>query len=170
MIITPAQTCGPLFGFAMTPPGVVQAVPEDHPEAIVVEGRILDGSGEDIGYGGFVELWSTEQTVRVRSLAGRYRAVLRKPSAVQRPDGHTLAPHLDVRLVMRGLALPLVTKIYFPDEEASNAADPVLRVVPAGLRPYLVAQRGSSARHFVHDIRLQGNDESVFFSIDEPGV
>lgn len=169
MIITPAQTCGPLFGFALTPAAVVQALPEEHPEAIVVEGTILDGAGEDIDYGGFVELWSAEQSVRVRTLGGHYRAVLRRPRAIEQPDGRTLAPHLDLRLVMRGLALPLVTKMYFPDEEAANVADPILEVVPADLRPRLLACR-ETERHFIYDIRLQGDGEAVFFSVDEPGA
>lgn len=165
MIITPAQTVGPLFGFALTPPEVIQAVHEDDPEAIVVEGVIYDGAGEDLGYGGFVEMWSEEQLVRVRTLAGHYRTVLRKPRAMNLDDGTRLAPHLDVRLIMRGLALPLATKMYFPDESA-NAEDPILEQVPEELRPRLIARRGDNDRHLVYDIHLQGDEESVFVSFE----
>src|SRR5688572_15104414 len=102
MIITPAQTCGPLFGFALTPEPVVRSAEESDPDAVVVEGVILDGAGEGVGYGAFVEMWSEDQTVRVRTLDGRFRTVVRKPGPSVLADGRTAAPHLDVRLVMRG--------------------------------------------------------------------
>ena len=36
------------------------------------------------------------------------------------------APHIDVSIFARGLLQRLVTRIYFSDEEARNASDPVL--------------------------------------------
>lgn len=168
MILTPHQTVGPLFGFAMTPAAVISSVPEDHPEAIVVSGRLTDGAGEGLGYGAFVELWSTEQAVRARVLDGSYRTVVRRPAPVPQPDGSVLAPHLDLRIVTRGLALPLLTKLYLPDEAEANAADPVLAQVPEALRDRLIAHHGESERHFVLDVCLQGESESVFFTIDPP--
>ena len=36
------------------------------------------------------------------------------------------APHLDVSVLARGLLHRVVTRIYFADEAAANAADPVL--------------------------------------------
>jgi len=166
MIITPAQTCGPLFGFAMTPAPVVQAVDENDPEAILVEGSILDGAGEGVGYGAFVEMWGSNQTVRARALDGHFRTFIRKPEPLVLADGQAAAPHLDVRLVMRGLALPLLTKMYFPDEAEANAVDPIYTSVPEEHRPRLVALPGDSPRHFVFNVHLQGEDEAVFFTAD----
>ena len=53
------------------------------------------------------------------------------------------------------------------DGEAANAADPVLALVPADRRGTLIAKRqpgnGNAVYHF--DIRLQGDNETVFFDI-----
>ena len=56
-----------------------------------------------------------------------------KPGAAAR--GATAAreaPHLDVSVFARGLLDRVVTRIYFADEAAANAADPVLASVPRG--------------------------------------
>lgn len=166
MILTPAQTCGPLFGFAMTPPDITRTVAEDDPAAVVLEGMVLDGQGDHVDYGAFLELWSREQACRVRTLEGRFRAVVRKPEPVTLPDGNRLAPHLSIFLFTRGLAGPLVTKVYFPDEEQANRSDAILRQVPEARRPLLIAQPTGVERHLRYDIRLQGERESVFFAID----
>ena len=47
------------------------------------------------------------------------------------PGGTTQAPHIEVSVFARGLLQRVVTRIYFPDEEAANAADPVLAALPA---------------------------------------
>lgn len=166
MIITPAQTCGPLFGFAMTPSEVVSSAREDEPDAIVIEGMIFDGEGQDLGYGAFVELWSAEQSARVRILDGSFRTVMRRPRPVRLDDGHQLAPHLDIRIVTRGLAMPLLTKMYFPDEETANESDPVLNLIPVEQRERIMAQPGIDGRHFCFDIHLQGARESFFFNVE----
>lgn len=166
MIITPAQTCGPLFGFAMTPSEVVSSAREEDPDAIVVEGRIFDGEGQNLGYGAFVELWSAEQSVRVRTLDGSYRTVMYRPRSVDLGDGQQLAPHLDIRIVMRGLAMPLITKMYFPDEAVANEGDPVLNLIPAEQRDRIIAQAEGDDGHYRYDIHLQGPREAFFFTAD----
>ena len=56
-----------------------------------------------------------------------------------------------------------MTRIYFPDEAAANAADPVLAALPAAARATLVAGPVDGGYRF--DIRLQGEHETVFFAI-----
>jgi protocatechuate 3,4-dioxygenase alpha subunit len=58
------------------------------------------------------------------------------------------------------------TRIYF-DDEAANAADPVLALVPADRRATLMATRqpGSGNAVYTLDIRLQGDNETVFFDV-----
>ncbi len=58
--------------------------------------------------------------------AGEFSFVTLKPGPVPGPDRRPQAPHVMVYIVARGLLRPLVTRIYFPDEERANAADPVL--------------------------------------------
>jgi protocatechuate 3,4-dioxygenase alpha subunit len=74
------------------------------------------------------------------------------------------APHLDVSVFARGLLDRVVTRVYFPDERAANEADPVLSAIgdPAR-RATLVAQHGDQPGEFRFDIRLQGDNETVFF-------
>ena len=80
------------------------------------------------------------------------------------PDGTVEAPHLDVSVFSRGLLQRLVTRIYFPDEPAANAADPVLSALSADDRALLTAMaQPDGALRF--DIRLQGDDETPFFAI-----
>ncbi|MGP6174355.1 hypothetical protein [Corynebacterium sp. A21] len=166
MIITPAQTCGPLFGFAMTPSEVVSSARVADPDAVIIEGTVFDGAGQDLGYGAFIELWSAEQSVRVRVLEGTFRTVMRRPRAVAVNYGEQLAPHLDIRIVMRGLTMPLITKMYFPDESAANDQDPALSLVPEELRDRLIARASGADRHFRFDIHLQGPQESIFLAAE----
>jgi protocatechuate 3,4-dioxygenase alpha subunit len=87
-----------------------------------------------------------------------------KPPALPTPDGAVEAPHIDVSVFSRGLLQRLVTRLYFPDEPAANAADPVLSSLSADdcARLTAVAQRDGTLRF---DIRLQGDDETPFFAV-----
>jgi protocatechuate 3,4-dioxygenase alpha subunit len=74
------------------------------------------------------------------------------------------APHLHVSVFARGLLDHLVTRIYFPDEAAANAADAVLAMIPdPGARGTLIARAGAGSLRF--DIHLQGEHETVFFDL-----
>jgi len=165
-ILTPAQTCGPLFGFALIPKGITQSVDENDPRAIVLEGEVLDGEGNHIAMGGFVEFWSNEQATRVRTIDGRFRTVIVRPAPLALPDGSVLAPHLNIAVFSRGLARQLVTKMYFPDEAAANQADPLLQAVGPQRRSRLIAAADDGTGRLRFNIKLQGEDESVFFALD----
>jgi protocatechuate 3,4-dioxygenase alpha subunit len=84
-----------------------------------------------------------------------------KPGRVPSADG-LQAPHLDVSVFARGLLHRVVTRIYFGDEEAANAEDPLLRAVDPARRATLLA-RPHPDGGYRHDIHLQGPDETVFF-------
>lgn len=88
-----------------------------------------------------------------------------KPGRVPYPDGRMQAPHITFWIVARGINIGLHTRMYFPDEEASNAEDPVLtRIEHKNRVPTLVAaQEKDGAYRF--DIRLQGERETVFFDV-----
>ena len=69
---------------------------------------------------------------------------------------------LVVLVFMRGLLQATRARIYFSDE-ASNAEDGILALVPAERRHTLVAQaQGKGLYHW--DVRMQGPDETVFFA------
>jgi protocatechuate 3,4-dioxygenase, alpha subunit len=87
-----------------------------------------------------------------------------KPGVVPGPGGRPHAPHIDVLIFARGLLRQLVTRIYFPDEEAANASDPLLSSIedPAA-RSMLVARQVDGALEF--DIHLQGDNQTTFFDV-----
>ena len=94
---------------------------------------------------------------------GEYRIVTLRPGPLPTPDGAVEAPHLDVSVFGRGLLDRVVTRLYFADEPAANAADPVLRTVHPARRATLLAVPDAAGYRF--DIRLQGPDETVFFDV-----
>jgi len=68
-----------------------------------------------------------------------------------------------VNVFARGLLRHLATRIYFPDEAAANAADPLLADIDPARRDTLVARR--DGEHLRFDIHLQGAGETVFFAL-----
>ncbi len=160
---TPSQTVGPFFGFALPFDGGPDAV-EPGPDAVRIEGQVLDGAGDPVP-DSLVEVCTGDQFARCRTdPEGAYHVSVRKPEPAPLPDGTPQAPHLTVTVFARGLLRHLVTRVYFPDEAAANEADPVLNRVEAGARHTLVARGEGGLLHF--DIRLQGEDETVFFSLE----
>jgi protocatechuate 3,4-dioxygenase alpha subunit len=152
-----------MYGFALMFEGCDRTVEDGAPDAVVVEGRLLDGDGEPVAYpDALIEVWRCEQWTRSRTDEdGRYRVVLAKPPASELAGVGTEAPYLNVDVFARGLLRAATTRLYFPDEEQANAADPVLQLVPPERRHTLVAHAEGGALRF--DIRLQGDDETVFF-------
>ncbi|MBK0325994.1 protocatechuate 3,4-dioxygenase subunit alpha [Rhodobacteraceae bacterium F11138] len=91
-----------------------------------------------------------------------------KPGAVMGRDGRMMAPHISLWIVARGINIGLNTRLYFDDETEANAADPVLNLIEwENRRPTLVAKRTERDGRPVYrfDIRIQGEDETVFFDI-----
>lgn len=75
------------------------------------------------------------------------------------------APHLTVAVFARGMLKQLYTRVYFAGD-ADNDGDPILSLVPADRRDTLMA-KPDSARHgyWRFDVRLQGEQETVFFDV-----
>lgn len=90
-----------------------------------------------------------------------------KPGAVPGREGRVQAPHLNLWIVARGINLGLNTRMYFGDEDVANAADPVLNLIEwESRRATLIARRAEGdTPTYRFDIRLQGDDETVFFDI-----
>lgn len=96
--------------------------------------------------------------------SGLFRFCTVKPGAVTGRDGRRMAPHLNLWLVARGINIGLNTRMYFGDEAAANATDPVLTLIEqTHRRATLIAAPCPGGYHF--DIRLQGEAETVFFDV-----
>ena len=68
----------------------------------------------------------------------------------------------------RGINIGLSTRMYFSDEAAANAVDPVLNLIEQqSRRSTLIAQRSmrDCKPIYTFDIRIQGENETVFFDI-----
>jgi protocatechuate 3,4-dioxygenase alpha subunit len=157
---TPSQTIGPFFSFGLDWMDATVLVPAEHPDALGLRGRVLDGGGQAVP-DGVVEIW--DGSAFGRSLTdpeGAFEFTLCKPAP--RRAGH--APHIDVSVFARGLTQRAVTRIYFPDEVEANAADPVLALVEPERRVTLVASADGGPRALRFDVCLQGAEETVFFA------
>jgi protocatechuate 3,4-dioxygenase alpha subunit len=139
-LLTPSQTVGPFLSIGLT---------WLHGHLVVADDpRGASGSG----FEGFGRCATDGE--------GRYEIVTVKPGAL----GDGQAPHIDVSVFARGLLDRVVTRIYFPDETAANAADPLLSALPPERAATLVADSaGEGALRF--DIRLQGDGETVFLQV-----
>jgi protocatechuate 3,4-dioxygenase alpha subunit len=174
---TPSQTVGPFFEFGMVTKPLL--VDEGAPGAIRIEGRVLDGAGEPVP-DGLVEIWQAGADGRYEEghlgwgrcqtdADGGYAFTTVKPGAVGEADGTTLAPHLSVLCFARGLLKPVLTRLYFSDETEANEADPVLGAIAGEERATLIATSvGPAIYRF--DIRLQGDEQTVFFTTPAAGL
>lgn len=91
-----------------------------------------------------------------------------KPGPVMGRNGRLMAPHISLWIVARGINIGLQTRLYFSDEPEANAADPVLLLIEqAQRRATLIATRetGGASPVYRFDIRLQGENETVFFDV-----
>ena len=191
-LVTPSQTVGPFFHYALVPfdrEGVVagDGVPG---ERIVIEGRVLDGAGAPVP-DAMIETWQADSSGRYDHAEdsrademgppgfkgaarvptdkdGSFRIVTIKPGRVPGRGNALQAPHIMVSVLGRGLLKRLATRLYFSDEPAANDEDTILALVPEDRRATLVAradEEGAEGRVYRFDIHLQGDDETVFFDV-----
>ena len=176
---TPGQTVGPFFAFGLEYDGDSELVPPGRAGAIRLHGRVLDGAGDPVP-DALVELWQADA-------AG---LVVQRPGSLRR-DGHTFTgwgraptdrtgsysfttvapgparlgsaqfgdpPFFALTVFARGLLDRLFTRAYLP----GHPDDRLLAGLDAARRATLVATEDEQG--FVFDIRLQGEDETVFLS------
>ncbi len=100
---------------------------------------------------------------------GVYRINTIKPGAVAGRRGRkTMAPHISFWIASRGINIGLATRMYFADEAAANAGDPVLGIIEQPeRRQTLIAARSERDGKTIYtfDIHLGGERETVFFDV-----
>jgi protocatechuate 3,4-dioxygenase, alpha subunit len=154
-------------------------------ERITIRGRVIDGAGAPLK-DALIEIWQADAAGLYNSPAemrgdadpsfsgwgrcaadmatGQFEFQTVKPGRVPYFDGRLQAPHVSFWIVARGVNIGLHTRMYFGDEEAANAEDPVLgRIEHKSRVSTLIAPRQGDAYFF--DIHLQGEQETVFFDI-----
>ena len=183
--LTPSQTVGPYLSIALRWPDGPFAAPEGTPGAVWLRGRVLDGDGAPVT-DALVETWQcdpdggfdhpddprgrTTPAVagfrafgRSETLEGEYAVLTVKPGRLPDGQGGLQAPHVDVSVFARGLLDRVVTRLYFSDEEAANAHDPVLAALSPAQRRTLVAEPAADGYRL--DVVLQGAGETTFFRV-----
>ena len=172
LVAIPSQTVGPFFDFALTTNRSlgVMAGPNVKGERIRLRLRMFDGEGAPVS-DGFFELWQADAEGQYCSPAFGGFGRLGTDAAGEctfetiRPGrAHECgSPHINVIVFSRGLLSHLYTRIYFEDD-LTLGSDPALTVVPADRRRTLIAHRAGDGA-WTHDIRLQGDNETVFFDL-----
>ena len=178
---TPGQTVGPFFGFALPYDGGADLVPPGHADAIQLHGQVLDGAGEPVP-DALLELWQPDgdgaiprQPGSLRrekdvftgwgraatDEAGRFRFTTVTPAPTAPGHGSFFA----LTVFARGLLDRLFTRAYVPTDSSEQSTDPLLASLPPERRATLMAAPDEGGYRF--DIRLQGDDETVFLTYPE---
>lgn len=160
--------------------------PDATGQKIRIEGRVIDGDGKPIN-DAMIEIWQADSQGRYAHARGEqprsnakftgfgrsatdkdgvYSFDTVKPGAVAGPNGARQAPHIVVCIFSRGMLRQIYTRLYFSDE-AANASDQILALVPGDRRSTLIAHKEMRGALPVYrfDIRVQGDNETVFFDI-----
>ena len=156
-------------------------------ERIRVEGVVYDGTGAPVR-DVLIEVWQADangiyphpEDPRVADAAPGFRGFGRvisdfdtglwgfdtiKPGPVPGRAGKLQAPHLSLWLVSRGINIGLNTRMYFPEDTATHAADPVLASIEQRQRVATLIATRTAPGHYRFDIHLQGAAETVFIDI-----
>ena len=184
LVATGSQTVGPFFHFALATDARLGAVAPEGAEGerIHLRVRVLDGDGMPVP-DALIEIYQADARGRYRDPAfpgfgrlptghdGACTFFTVRPGPVASGSASPQASHINVCLLARGLLRQIYTRIYFSGDPA-HATDPMLALVPADRRASLMASRVADAeeaveRHPIWEfvIRMQGQDETVFFDL-----
>ena len=190
---SPSQTAGPYVHIGCVPnfAGITGVFPHDlgatmvndqtKGERISITGCVWDGTGSPLK-DALIEIWQADAngifpgndprgpadpnfTGWGRKAGdydtGEFTLETIRPGPVPFADGRMQSPHISFWIVARGINLGLHTRMYFPDADIDT--DPILsRIEHRNRVPTLIAQQ-TDHHAYRFDVRLQGNDETVFF-------
>ena len=141
-------------------------------EVITVGGRVLDGDAAPVADAA-VEIWQADPPADATFLGfgrarcdaeGRFRFRTLKPGPVAGRGNAWQAPHLALVLHARGVLKPLFSRLYFAGDRR-NESDPLLSSITDPARRETLLARETAPAHWHLDIRLQGEDETVFLAL-----
>lgn len=176
---TPGQTIGPFYGYALPFEKDNELVNQAHPNSVRLHGVVYDGNGEVIP-DALLEIWQADEAGNVVSREGSlvrdgYTFTGWGRTAVDNVGGYNFttvnpgatdqgkAPFIMLTVFARGLLNRLFTRIYLPEDTTALANDPLLASLSEAERQTLIATREADGS-LRFDIRLQGEDETVFLS------
>lgn len=189
---TPSQTAGPFVHIGTVPTyaglggiyglEIGGATYEDGAKGQLIEisGTIVDGAGAVLRDAMF-EVWQADANgkypgeegadpkvsgwarVCADAESGEWTLRTVKPGKTPARSGGQQAPHIAIWIVARGINMGLQSRIYFDDED--NASDPVLSRIEHRHRVETLIAKKSGDGRYAFDIRLQGDNETVFFDM-----
>jgi protocatechuate 3,4-dioxygenase, alpha subunit len=186
LVPTPSQTVGPFYHLGLDHPGWNDLTRDGAAGAAInVQGRVIDGDGAGVT-DAMIEIWQANAAGRyahpddrqAKALDPKFRGFGRartndqghftfrtiKPGAVPGRGNAQQAPHINVTVFARGLLRHLTTRLYFPEDAAAHARDPVLHSIadPAARASLIAMNEGD---HYRFDIVLQGTLETLFLDV-----
>ena len=176
---TPSQTIGPFFARELLwKDGGIVLFP-GRGERITLTGCVFDGAGAPI-YDALFETWQADSSGQFPSghdgarpygygrvstdTEGRYAIETIMPGSFKGPAGERYAPQISVSIFARGLLKALRTRVYLADEARVRAGQLPAALSGSPRLKTLVAAKSGDAE-YRWDIRLQGEDETVFFDV-----
>jgi len=176
---TPGQTIGPFYGYALPFEKGGELLAPGLPGAIRLQGTVRDGAGEPIP-DALLEIWQADSEGNIPQRTGSlvrdgYTFTGWGRTAVDNTGNYTFttvnpgpteegsAPFISVVIFARGLLNKLHTRMYLPEDQEALAKDPLLSSLPEERRRTLIATREADGG-LRWDIKLQGEDETVFLS------
>ena len=180
---TPSQTAGPFLHIGCTPNliGIKNVFKRDFgvksfkninkEKLINISGFVFDGSGVPIT-DVMIETWQcnsegffleNEGFLRVvtDSESGKYIINTIKPGFTKNEYRNPQSPHILFWIVARGINQPLITRMYFDENETKE--DYLFSMIKEKNRKKTLLAKKIDENHYLFNIYLQGNKETVFF-------
>lgn len=179
LAVSPGQTVGPFFHFALPYPGDRELVPSASQGSIRLHGHVFDAAGVGVP-DALVEIRQADPAGIVPSVEGSIRRAGSLFTGWGRSSTDqtgrywftTLCPgptrdggaaFFAVTVFARGLLDRLFTRIYLPGQDEACATDALLTTLSAKDRAKMLA-REQGKRTLRFDIHLQGPKESIFLA------
>ena len=185
--LTPFQTVGPFFSIALPFEGggtLAHAGCRGRP--ISIEGTVTDGAGAPVT-DALIEVWQANRGGRyahpaddreilleqgftgfgrcATGPAGEFSFRTVKPGPVPGYEDTLQAPHINLTIFARGLLNRVVTRVYFPDEAAANADDPLLQSFADERHRATLIAKADGPGFLRFDIHLRGEGETAFLAV-----
>ena len=181
-IDTPSQTAGPFLHIGCTPRitginifkselGLTPFQDISDNEAINIKGKIYDGNKEPI-IDAMIETWQCDANGNYSSnqgfarivtdfKTGEYQLKTIRPGNEINTDGSLSASYITFWIVARGMNRPLITRMYFLENDLKN--DLMFQSLNIEDRLKTLIPYTEDEKNFVFDIHLQGKKETIFF-------
>ena len=140
-------------------------------DLITISGKIFDGENKPL-LDVMIETWQCDQNgifnkekgfsrIIPDINTGLFRLITLKPGFSKNINDKFQSPHILFWIVARGMNQPLITRMYFEDEELEK--DNLFRLVKDKKRIHTLLAKKNNEKEYKFNIYLQGEEETIFF-------